>query len=154
MAKTDYTEISSPEIKKEVERYVKSQCKKNTKVIHAKPEQTYQDLGFRVTIWNVKTDKEGSWWVANGDLPMNLYPQDQPYYFSTDEAFSFHLGLMLRLMTDKERHLDADIDFIANGTEIIPKLRRKLQLAAEKSINAIEIEENPINWRDLSRDID
>jgi len=93
--------MSSPEVKKQVEEYVEWECRGKAKVIHSKPEQTYNELGFNVTIWNVKTDNDGSWWVAQGDLPMNLYPQDQAYYFSTDEVFSFHLGIMLRLMNDE-----------------------------------------------------
>ena len=85
----------STRTKEEVENYVEGQCKCN--VIHSKPEQSYNDLGFEVTVWNVKTDEDGSWWVVEGKgLPMNLYPQDQAYYFSTDEAYSFHLGLMTR----------------------------------------------------------
>jgi hypothetical protein len=34
-------------------------------------------LGFEITVWNVKTDEAGSWWVVEGEgLPMNFYPQD------------------------------------------------------------------------------
>jgi hypothetical protein len=42
------------------------------KVLSAKPEQRYDDLGPTVTVWNVKTDKQ-SWWVVEGEgVPMNL----------------------------------------------------------------------------------
>ena len=91
---TEYT-------KDDVSEYVESQM--DCKVLSSKPETTINDLGHEVTIWNVKTDNEGSWWVAtDGNLPMNLYPQDKPYYFATDEVFSFHLGLMMRVMYDHE----------------------------------------------------
>lgn len=50
------------DIQKMVEEYVESQCDAETKVISSKPEQKYNDLGYEVTIWNVKTDKEGAWW--------------------------------------------------------------------------------------------
>lgn len=76
------------------------------KVSSAKPEQNFNDLGPKVTVWNVKTDK-GALWVVEGEgVPMNLYPQGA-YFFSSDEAYSFHMGLMARLLT-QEAH-DPDI---------------------------------------------
>ena len=133
--------MSVSEIQKQVEEYVESQCHGNAKVIHSKQEQSYNELGFSITIWNVKTDNDGSWWVAQGDLPMNLYPQDKAYYFSTDEAFSFHLGLMLRLINDDENLSNNMIDYVANNTEIVDNVKRKLLLASEKLQHAVEIEE-------------
>lgn len=133
--------MSSPEIQKQVEEYVEWQCRGEAKVIHSKPEQSYNELGFDVTIWNVKTDNDGAWWVAQGNLPMNLYPQDKVYYFSTDEVFSFHLGLMLRLMNDEAHKPEKLIEEIAHGAEISVNLKRKLNLASEKLQEAIEIEE-------------
>lgn len=94
-----------------------------------------------MTIWNVKTDNEGSWWVAQGDLPMNLYPQDQAYYFSSEEVFSFHLGIMLRLMNDEANKPQEFINNISHGAELSISLRRKLNLASEKLQQAVEIEE-------------
>ncbi len=130
----------SHQLKKSVEQYIESQC--DCKVISSKPEQVIKDLGFEVTIWNVKTDKAGSWWVATSDtLPMHFYPQDQAYYFSTDEVFSFHVGLMLRLVNDERDTAKGLIDDITFGTEININVRRKLQLAAEKLLQAVEIEE-------------
>lgn len=72
---------------------------------------------------------------------MNLYSQDKPYYLSTDEAFSFHLGIMLRLMEDEAKDPNRFIEYISNGTEIASKLKRKLYIASEKILNAVEIEE-------------
>lgn len=125
----------------EITNYIESQFDGKTKVINLKPEHTYNELGFNITIWNVKTDNEGSWWVTYGDLPMNLYSQDKPYYFATDEIFSFHLGLMLRLIHDDAKDPNNFIEYISNGTEIASKLKRKLHIASEKIIDAIEIEE-------------
>jgi hypothetical protein len=133
--------VSSPEIKKQVEEYVEWQCGGKAKVVHSKPEQSYSELGFDVTVWNVKTAADGTWWVVQGDLPMNLYPQDKPYYFSTGEVFSFHLGIMLRLINDDANKPDKLIDRIANGTEITTSLRRKLTVASEKLQETVEIEE-------------
>ncbi|HFJ9370748.1 TPA: hypothetical protein ACGW7B_001236 [Bacillus nitratireducens] len=129
------------EIQKQVEEYVEWQCRGKAKVIHSKPEQTYNEAGLHVTVWNVKTDNDGSWWVVQGDLPMNLYPQDKAYYFSTDEVFSFHLGIMTRLINDEASKPDRFIDYIAQGTDLSVNLRRKLSLATEKLQGAIEIEE-------------
>lgn len=42
--------MSSPEIQKQVEEYVEWQCRDRAVVIHSKPEQTYNELGFEVTI--------------------------------------------------------------------------------------------------------
>ena len=126
--------------KEDVERYVESQC--NSEVIHSKPEQTYDELGFRVTIWNVKTDKDGSWWVAaGGGLPMNLYSQDKAYYFATDEVYSFHLGLMMRLLESELSNPENFVGGIAKGVDISEQVRRKLHLASEKLVNAVEVEE-------------
>lgn len=126
--------------KEQVEQYVESQC--DCKVIHSKPEQTYNELGFEVIVWNVKTDNDGSWWVAaGGGLPMNLYSQDKAYYFSTDEVFSFHVGIMLRLLSDKASEPGNIVDYIAKGAELSTNIRRKLELATEKLVEAVEIEE-------------
>jgi len=133
--------VSTPDIKKQVEEYVEWQCRGKAQVIHSKPEHTFNELGFEITIWNVKTDNDGSWWVAQGDLPMNLYPQDKAYYFATDEVFSFHLGIMLRLMNDEATKPEKMIDNIVNRTELSTSLKRKLIIASEKLQEAIEIEE-------------
>jgi hypothetical protein len=131
--------MSSPEIKKQVEEYVELQCRGEAKVVHSKPEHSYEELGFNITIWNVKTDIDGAWWVAQGDLPMNLYPQDKAYYFSTDEVFSFHLGIMLRLMNDDANKPDNFIDHISQGVELSINLRRKLSLTSQKLQEAVEM---------------
>jgi hypothetical protein len=130
----------STRTKEEVENYVEGQCKCN--VIHSKPEQSYNDLGFEVTVWNVKTDEDGSWWVVEGEgLPMNLYPQDHAYYFSTDEAYSFHLGLMTRLLNDESKEPSKKIQEVEKGIEISIAVRRKLTQAAAVLNNAFETEE-------------
>jgi hypothetical protein len=129
----------SKKIQKGVEQYVETQL--DCRVISSKPEQNYSELGVDVTIWNVKTN-DGSWWVASSDsLPMNLYPQDKAYYFSTDEVFSFHFGLMLRLLNDDSSRAESIIDDIAKGVELMSQVRRKLDLTAEKLLQAVELEE-------------
>lgn len=126
--------------KEHVEQYIKSQLK--CEVISSKPEVTINDMDFEITIWNVKTNLNGSWWVATGGgLPMHFYPQDQPYYLSTDEVFSFHIGLMMRLIHDHETKPKHVIDFLSGKTDIAAEIRRKLELATEKFNNATEIED-------------
>lgn len=76
----------------DVTEYVEWQCQNKCKVLSVKTEHTFNDLGFEVNVWNIKTDTNGSWWVVEGDtLPMNLYSQGA-YYFSVDEVYSFHIG--------------------------------------------------------------
>jgi hypothetical protein len=126
--------------KEDVNQYIELEL--NCKALSSKPETTISDLGHEVTIWNVKTDKEGSWWVATGGgLPMNLYPQDKPYFFTTDEVFSFHLGLMRRVMYEHESRPQHVIDFLSGETATAAVIRRMLELIAEKLRNATELEE-------------
>jgi hypothetical protein len=51
----------------EVASYVESDGEE--KVSSAKPEQHFNDLGLKVTVWNVKTDK-GAWWVRGPYEPV------------------------------------------------------------------------------------
>lgn len=39
----------------EIAEYVENQSQGKCKVLSAKPEHTFEDLGFRVNVWNVKT---------------------------------------------------------------------------------------------------
>ena len=108
----------------------------------AKPEQKFNDLGTEVTVWNVKTDTDGAWWVVEGDtVPMNLYPQDA-YYFGTDEVYSFHMGIMQR-MSSAHAEYDPDdyIEAATLGAEIAPQILRKLRSIASLIDSATEIED-------------
>ncbi|MCE7698317.1 MAG: hypothetical protein K8E24_005585, partial [Methanobacterium paludis] len=69
------------------------------------------------------------------------YPQDKPYYFTTDEIFSFHLGLMMRVMYDHETKPQHVIDFLSGETATASVIRRMLELTAEKLNDATELEE-------------
>ncbi len=100
------------------------------KVSSAKPEQKFNDLGPKVTVWNVKTDK-GAWWVVEGEgVPMNLYPQSA-YFFSSDEAYSFHMGLMARLLTREAHDPELVLNSISFGSTRFVAVRRKLHVASE-----------------------
>jgi hypothetical protein len=112
----------------EVASYVESDG--DEKVSSAKPEQDFNDLGPKVTVWNVKTDK-GAWWVVEGEgVPMNLYPQGS-YFFSSDEAHSFHMGLMARLLTREAHDPELVLRSISFGSTRFVGVRRKLHVASE-----------------------
>jgi DNA-directed RNA polymerase subunit M/transcription elongation factor TFIIS len=112
----------------EVASYVESDGEE--KVSSAKPEQDFNDLGPKVTVWNVKTDK-GAWWVVEGEgVPMNLYPQGA-YFFSSDEAYSFHMGLMARLLTREAHDPELVLHSISFGSTRFVSVRRKLHVASE-----------------------
>lgn len=99
-------------------------------------------MGDTVTVWNVKTDNDGDWWVVEGDkMPMNLYPQ-HAYYFSADEVYSFHVGLMERMQASREQYNPEDyVEAMTLGTEIAAVLFRKLKNIALLSDDAREIED-------------
>ena len=114
---------------KDVAEYVERQSQYKCKARSAKPEQHFNDLGDDVTVWNVKTDTDGTWWVVAGDtVPMNLYPQSA-YYLGTDEAYSFHMGIMQRMQSSREQYNPDDyIEAATLSAEIAPQLLRKQEI--------------------------
>ena len=126
----------------EIKEYVEWQSHNKCKVISAKAEQNFVDLGQDVRVWNVKTDTDGSWWVVEGDhVPMNLYSQEA-YFFGTDEVYSFHMGIMARMNASNEDYLPEEyISAASVETEITPKILRKLKTIASLIDTAIEIED-------------
>ena len=72
---------------------------------------------------------------------MNLYLQDA-LYLTADEVYSFHVGLMSRMMKAREEYISEDyIEAATLGIEITPVLLRKLRNTADKLENAKEIED-------------
>jgi len=125
----------------DIAKYVKWQSQNKCKVLSAKPEYTFNDLGMEVNVWNVKTDSDGMWWVVEGDtVPMNLYSQGA-YYFSADEVYSFHMGLMKRMSASDEYKPEEFIEAITLGSDIAPQLFRKLKAIASLIDSAVEIED-------------
>lgn len=126
----------------EIAEYVENQSQGKCKVLSAKPEHTFEDLGFRVNVWNVKTDVDGAWWVVEGEqIPMNLYSQSA-YYFSVDEVYSFHMGLMQRMFAAHEEYQPEDyVRAMTLDGEIAPALFRKLKNIASLIDVAKEIED-------------
>ena len=125
----------------EVAKYVEWQSQNKCKVLSAKPEHNFNDLGVEVRVWNVKTDLDGAWWVVEGDaVPMNLYPQGA-YYFAADEVYSFHMGLMDRMKASYEYKPEDFIRAITLESDIAPQLFRKLKSIATIIDSANEIED-------------
>lgn len=56
--------------------------------------QTFKQFNKEVVVFLVNSNG-GEFWVVGGGFPMNLY--DKRKFPTADEAFSFHLGLMLRM---------------------------------------------------------
>lgn len=127
---------------KEVIKYIEEQFDNKCKVVSAKSEKDFNDLGYKVNVWNVKTNNEGAWWVVEGEeIPMNLYPQDA-YYFSADEAYSFHIGIMERLFVRENKFNPENyIKAISLDRDIAPILLRKLKNIAQLIDAAMEIED-------------
>lgn len=124
----------------DIAEYVQWQSQNKCKVLSAKPEQTFNDLGVEVNVWNVKTDTDGSWWVVEGEtIPMNLYSQDA-YYFGTDEVYSFHMGIMERMKASAYKPEDY-VNAMTLESDIAPQLFRKLKNIASLIDSAIEIED-------------
>lgn len=126
----------------DVKDYVEWQSQGKCTVVSAKTEQHFDDLGVDVYVWNVKTDTDGDWWVVEGDeVPMNLYPQGA-YYFSADEVYSFHMGLMQRMSATREEYNPEDfVNGVTLGLEIAPQLFRRLKNVAALIDTATEIED-------------
>lgn len=74
-------------------------------------------------MWNVKTDNDGDWWVVEGaQSPMNLYPQ-AAYYFSADEVYSFHIGIMQRMISAHDTYNPEDyVKAVTLDNDIAPTL--------------------------------
>lgn len=126
----------------DVVRYVENQCKDGCKVLSAKPEQHFNDMDEAVRVWNVKTDLEGALWVVEGDtMPMNFYSQEA-YYFSADEVYSFHIGLIERMYKASSEYKPENfVEAITLENEIAPQLFRKLKNIATLIDSAVEIED-------------
>jgi len=94
------------ELKRRAWEYVEIEA--NTTVLSVEFVESYRLIGKDDAAFLVKTvDKDDpEWWVIGGDSPINLYSKNK--FNSADEAFSFHTGLMIRLM---------DRDYVESETE-------------------------------------
>lgn len=113
---------------KRITEYLRSQNLENIKNMQV--EKTFNDLGHEVNIWNVRTKNDGNWWVAEGELvPLNLYTQGE-YFFSADEAYSFHLGITQRLQARHHSEFKHVIDELPLDIDMLRSISRKLNASA------------------------
>ena len=98
--------------------YVEWQCnkdKRNERVTFLEKVQTEHVMGVANNCWNVHTNKN-QWWVIDGYMT-NLY--SQKLFPSLDYLLSFHLGLALRVNSEREGSED-------------PRLKDRLAAALRK----------------------
>ena len=122
----------TPEYRIDAEQRITSYLSRNdiNEIKYMQVEQTFDDLGIEVHVWNVRTKNDGSWWVVEGEqVPMNLYTQDE-FYFSADEAYSFHLGITERLNAGHRRDFKHVIDEVPLDIDRIKSISRRLNNAA------------------------
>lgn len=104
----------------------------NTKVISVEFIESFRLLGLNDSVLKVTTtDKEyPEWYVVGGDTPINLY--DVRKFSSPDEVFSFHTGIMMRMMNRNYAESDEPQEeigydaFISHATEDKDDLVRPL----------------------------
>lgn len=84
------------QLKERAWKYVEIEA--DTKVATVEFVEAFRLLGKDDAVLLVTTfDPEyPEWWVVGGDTPINLY--DKSKFASPDEVFSFHTGIMLRMM--------------------------------------------------------
>ena len=127
----------TPEYRIEAEKQITSYLQTNdvVNIKYMQVEQTYNDLGIEINVWNVRAEG-GNWWVVEGEgAPMNLYTQDA-FYFSADEAYSFHMGITQRLQARHHREFKHIIDELPLDINGVKSISRRLNLAAQ-SLNEI-----------------
>lgn len=113
-------------LKKLAKEYV--QIEASTKVRAVEYIQTFRALNKEAVVLRVNSS-EGEFWVIGGDFPMNLY--DVNKFPFADEAFSFHLGLMLRLSERRWREessklLDQDLEAFQSPKEIVEFIENRV----------------------------
>jgi hypothetical protein len=122
----------TPEYRIKTEKQITSYLKRYgvKKIKYMQVEQTFQDLGAEVNVWNVKTENS-AWWVVEGEnVPMNLYSQDANY-FSADEAYSFHMGITQRLQAQHQKEFKHVIDEIPLDIDRVKSISRRLNIASQ-----------------------
>jgi Zn ribbon nucleic-acid-binding protein len=113
---------------KQITAYLKKYDVENIKYMQV--EQTFHDLGVEVNVWNVKAE-DSSWWIVEGEsTPMNLYTQDA-FYFSADEAYSFHMGITQRLQAKHHKNFKHVIDELPLDLGRIKSISRRLNNASQ-----------------------
>lgn len=84
------------ELKRRAWEYVEIEA--DTTVLSVEFVESFRLIGKDDAALLVKTSDpdDPEWWVIGGDTPINLYAKSK--FKTADEAFSFHTGLMIRLV--------------------------------------------------------
>ena len=106
---------------KRAKEYVELEAE--TKVTKATFSGKFSLLGQEDVVLSVETTdmKDKEWWVVGGSTPMNLYAKSQ--FKTADEAFSFHTGIMLRILERQYEQSEEEPDkigydaFISHASE-------------------------------------
>ncbi|WP_457582367.1 hypothetical protein [Ensifer canadensis] len=116
---------------RDIADYVEGQARGEETVLNVERVKTEYVLGDAYEIWDVHTDKD-RWWVITH--PTNLY--SQRHFPSLDYTLSFHIGLMMRVMSRSEK--DGD-DEASPFDEV---MRRQVQAAKllERAIEAVDFQ--------------
>jgi hypothetical protein len=119
--------LNIKQLKQRAKDYVELEA--NTKVTSVKFVETFTLFGRQDAVLSVTTTdrKYPKWWVVGGDTPINLY--DMKKFSSPDEAFSFHTGLMLRMIARQDNEAPEALGydaFISHASEDKEKFVRPL----------------------------
>ncbi|MEX2411792.1 MAG: hypothetical protein WD607_10585 [Candidatus Paceibacterota bacterium] len=123
----------TPEYREKAEKRITDYLSQSgiSEIKNMQVEETFQEFDIEVHVWNVKTN-QGAWWVVESEyLPMNLYTQDE-FYFSADEAYSFHLGVTDRLEKRRINDFRHVLDELPVDIDKIKSINRSLSAAAKK----------------------
>jgi len=136
------------DLEKRTKEYVELEA--DTKVKNIKYIDKFNFLGDTDIVFLVNTEK-GNFWVVGGSSPINLYEKTK--FNSADEAFSFHLGLMIRISEKQKSRADDKIKkidkLIEEGNLFVESSnlkgydswKRKIQFFIEKIGSPLMIEE-------------
>ncbi len=96
---------------KRAKEYVEMEAE--TKVTKITFAQKFTLFGREDIVLSAETTdtKDKEWWVVGGSTPMNLYSKSR--FQTPDEAFSFHSGLMLRLLARQSEEEPSRIGYDA-----------------------------------------
>lgn len=143
----------TPEYRVKAEKHITDYLSQNgiNEIKYMQVEETFQEFDIEVNVWNVKTN-QGAWWVVESEyLPMNLYTQDE-FYFSADEAYSFHLGISDRLEKRRINDFRHVLDELPLDIDKIKSINRSLSVAAKKigdtNLNQEEIQSIGLTCRE------
>ena len=109
---------------KEIAEYVEGQARGEETVQNVERVKTEYVMGTPYEIWDVSTDKD-RWWVITN--PTNLY--SQKHFPSLDYTLSFHVGLMMRVMSRSAKEGEGEGEGEGEASPFDEVIRRQVQAA-------------------------